>query len=49
MLSQKGQRHGFGIYRFANNDWYEGEWRLDKKHGKGILYYSNGEMYKGCW
>ena len=49
MLNQQSQRHGYGLYTFANGDKYEGNWAGDMKSGYGQFYYANGEMYKGEW
>jgi hypothetical protein len=44
------QRHGKGIYSFANGERYEGQWENDKRNGQGTLYLSNdsdGNKIKG--
>lgn len=43
------QRHGQGIYTWANGDRYEGQFVADKKDGFGIYYFSSGERYEGEW
>ena len=39
--------NGRGIYRWANGDVYDGEWKDDKKHGKGIRRWADGDVYDG--
>ena len=41
--------HGKGIYKYADGDVYDGEWKDDKKHGKGIFKYVSGEKIDGVW
>lgn len=44
-----GQRHGFGIFFFKNNEQYEGEWKNDKMNGKGNFRYESGNKYVGTF
>jgi hypothetical protein len=37
------EKHGFGIYRWANGSVYEGEFKNDLKHGNGTITYLNGK------
>ena len=38
----KGKIHGRGVFRFADGDVYEGEWKEDKIHGIGIMTTKDG-------
>ena len=42
-----GDKHGYGIYRWANGDVYCGEWKQDKIDGKGYNRLPNGDFYYG--
>ena len=33
---------GFGIYRMADGDAYEGQWKANKKDGTGTYHYASG-------
>ena len=45
-----GQRHGRGVYRYANGEVYEGDWKDDKRHGQGVLRYAGGSIdHDGQW
>lgn len=35
------QRHGNGIYYYANNDIYEGNWLNHQRHGQGVYTYAD--------
>jgi len=39
--------NGFGVYEYANNDVYRGDWLNGKRTGDGSYYYTNGTLYKG--
>jgi hypothetical protein len=39
-LNSAKQRHGKGVYYFADGRIYDGEWRNDKRHGWGTLEYA---------
>ena len=44
----KGERYGFGIYRFPNGKIrYEGNWKDDVFHGEGRLVEEDGKEMKG--
>jgi hypothetical protein len=43
------KREGYGVYKFANGNRYEGDWYKHMKHGNGKFYYQNGELYIGEW
>jgi hypothetical protein len=47
-----GHKHGHGIKKWTNGDYYQGEFAMDFKHGKGIYTWSksgafSGERYEG--
>ena len=41
------KRNGKGIYRYANNDCFVGDWKDDRFHGRGYYIFLNGERYEG--
>lgn len=42
-------RQGFGIYRFAGGQLYEGEWLDDAMSGYGVLSFPNGDRHAGTF
>ena len=42
-------KKGYGIYKYPNEDVYEGEWDSDKKNGLGEYKYADGCVYRGEW
>ena len=42
-----GKRHGFGVYRWSNQDRYEGEWDSGKRQGSGVYYWPGWTSYEG--
>ena len=36
----RGQRHGNGVYVWANGDRYNGQWTHGRMHGQGVFYWS---------
>ena len=42
-------KKGYGIYKYPNDDIYEGEWERDKKNGLGEYKYADGSIYRGEW
>ncbi|EOD19021.1 hypothetical protein EMIHUDRAFT_471736, partial [Emiliania huxleyi CCMP1516] len=44
-----GEREGRGVFRFANGNVYDGEWKAGKKEGRGVFRFSNGNVYDGEW
>ena len=43
----KGDKHGWGEYKWPNGDRYVGEFRHDKKSGRGTYFWANGSKYVG--
>ena len=33
--------------KYANNDYYEGEWIEDELYGEGSLKFANGDIFEG--
>ena len=42
-----GQRHGFGVFRYASGARYSGYWDKNVKSGKGEFMFKNGSIFKG--
>lgn len=42
-------RQGFGLYRFAGGQLYEGEWLDDAMAGYGVLSFPNGDRHAGTF
>ena len=42
-----GQRHGFGVFRYASGAKYSGYWKKNLKSGKGEFMFKNGSIFKG--
>lgn len=49
MPGGRPSRQGFGIYRFAGGQVYEGEWLDDTMSGFGVLSFANGDRYAGTF
>ena len=43
-----GEREGRGVYRYADGDVYEGEYKAGKKEGRGVYRWANGNVYSCC-
>lgn len=43
------QRHGNGIYTWADGEKYEGTFTHDRREGRGIYMWPSGERYEGLW
>ncbi|XP_062359387.1 radial spoke head 10 homolog B-like [Cinclus cinclus] len=43
----KGERHGHGMFIYADGSMYSGEWVHNKRHGKGIFVFKNGHAFQG--
>ncbi|EOD15166.1 hypothetical protein EMIHUDRAFT_119448 [Emiliania huxleyi CCMP1516] len=42
-----GEREGRGVYRFANGNVYEGEFKAGKIEGRGVFRYTDGDVVSG--
>ena len=42
-----GQFEGWGTYRFADGDVYEGEWKAGEREGRGTARFADGNVYEG--
>lgn len=43
----RGERHGYGVFVYANGAVYRGQWRRNKKHGEGVLTLQDGAVVSG--
>ena len=43
----KGDKNGFGVYKWNNVACYEGQYKADKKEGRGIYVWANGDRFEG--
>ena len=41
--------HGRGVFRYADGDVYEGDFKDDKRNGRGVYRYANGDVCEGDW
>lgn len=49
MMTEDGQPKGYGVMRYGNGDYYEGEWLNGGRHGRGFLV-SDGQLVQaGEW
>lgn len=47
---KNGQRHGFGIYYYADKkEKYKGYWQNDMRHGSGEYFFENGSVFRGIF
>jgi hypothetical protein len=44
-----GDKHGYGIYRWADGRVYYGEWKKNKSEGHGYMRWPNGDYFCGEW
>eukprot|EP00960_Hanusia_phi_P069632 767137-Hanusia_phi.AAC.6 len=44
-----GQRHGKGVYMFANGERYQGEFRYNLFDGSGVYFWTDGEYLDCRW
>ena len=42
--NRKKERHGKGVYYYANGDVYDGCWQQDKKQGYGQYRFQTGKV-----
>lgn len=48
MNDGKLERNGMGIYRFADGQYYIGDWLNNNMHGHGLLYWFDNQIrYEG--
>ena len=48
-MDQDNRPNGNGVFRVANGDVYEGEWKHGQQHGHGVYTWSEGDLYTGSW
>ena len=41
--------HGQGKITFGNGDYYQGEWKEDKRDGFGVYLSAYGQKFKANW
>ena len=47
---ERGQKHGYGTYTWADGDKYVGEYKNDCRHGQGTYTFANGTIWhSGEW
>lgn len=47
---QFGFKHGKGKMAYVSGNYYDGDWKYDKKNGYGEMYWlTTNEIYKGFW
>ena len=44
-----GNKHGYGIYRWADGNVYYGEYKQNYREGQGYYKQPNGDEYCGEW
>jgi hypothetical protein len=42
-------KHGYGIYHWADNSIFHGEWYKNKINGFGVYKWDDGRVYEGNW
>ncbi len=42
-------KEGKGIFKWNDNEYYEGEFKEDRIEGYGIHHWPDGSVYKGEW
>ena len=42
-----GERHGYGVFRYASGARYSGYWNKNLKSGRGEFMFKNGSVFKG--
>jgi hypothetical protein len=46
----EGTRHGKGYIRYASGNYYQGDWKLDRKSGEGVMVWlTMSQTYTGTW
>lgn len=49
MMTEDGQPKGYGVMRYGNGDYYEGEWLNGGRHGRGFLVADGQLLQAGEW
>lgn len=49
MMTEEGQPKGYGVMRYGNGDYYEGEWLNGGRHGRGFLVADGQLVQAGEW
>lgn len=49
MMTEDGQPMGYGVMRYGNGDYYEGEWLNGGRHGRGFLVADGQLVQAGEW
>ena len=49
MMTEDGQPKGYGVMRYGNGDYYEGEWLNGGRHGRGFLVSDGQLVMAGEW
>ena len=49
MMTEDGQPKGYGVMRYGNGDYYEGEWLNGGRHGRGFLVADGQLVQAGEW
>ena len=44
-----GEFEGCGVFRYANGDVYEGEWKAGLPEGRGVFWYTEGNVESGFY
>ncbi len=44
---ENGNKHGEGMYTWANGNTYEGDYKDDRRNGRGVFTFANGDKYEG--
>ena len=45
----EGEWEGYGVYRWANGDVYDGQFEGNERHGLGRKLYADGRVEEGLW
>ena len=42
-------KSGYGVYKWANNSTYKGNWKNNKINGYGVYTWNDGRSFSGYW